>query len=49
MLYIARMVVQFTSIIDTYRAIQSRYRISVLYSTYVIVTVMHSWVCSTMP
>ena len=49
MFYIVRMVVEFTSIIDTYRAIQTRCRSSVSYSACVIVSVMHSWVCCPKP
>ena len=42
MFHIVRIVVDYTSIIDTYRAIQTRCRSSMPYSPCVIVTVMHS-------
>ena len=44
MSYSKRTVVHYTSIMDTYRVVQMKYRYSVPYSAYVIMTVMHSYI-----
>ena len=42
MVYLKRMVVDYTSITDTYRVVQMKYKYSVSYSTRVIVSIMYT-------
>ena len=42
MFYLKRTVVDYTSIIDTYRVVQMKYKYSVSYSTRIIVSIMYT-------